>query len=180
MKRLFDIINVVDVEATCWTTNNPNNVMEIIEIGITPYTVATGKIGQKESILVRNDYSEISQFCTELTGHTQADIDAKGIPFKDACDILVNKYGSVSRAWASFGDYDRDQFQKDCRKKGVKYPFGPSHMNVKVLFALKHKETRAYGLPKTLERIGEKIDGRHHNGADDSYNIAKVLKHLLL
>jgi len=48
----YDIINVVDVEATCWDQNDKkfSYVPEIIEIGISELEVETGNILYSDSI----------------------------------------------------------------------------------------------------------------------------------
>jgi inhibitor of KinA sporulation pathway (predicted exonuclease) len=73
-------------------------------------------------------------------------LDREAISFKDACNILKREYLSQSRAWASFGAYDFRQFQKQCISMEVGYPFGPSHINVKTLFALKRKLVHEQGM----------------------------------
>ena len=46
----------------------------------------------------------------------------------DAAKILKNDYLSKDRLWASWGDYDRRQFERVCKDQDVGYPFGPSHL----------------------------------------------------
>jgi inhibitor of KinA sporulation pathway (predicted exonuclease) len=35
------------------------------------------------------------------------------------------------------------------------------------------------GMDRMLQHIGEKLEGRHHNGADDAANIAKIVRKVL-
>ena len=77
-----------------------------------------------------------------------------GIAFKDACKILENEYLGAERLWASFGDYDRRQFEKQCRDQGVRYPFGPSHLNAKTLFAVSRRLPSEIGLPQAMALLG--------------------------
>ena len=53
--------------------------------------------------------------------------------FATACATLRKELGSEQRVWASYGDYDRRQFQRQCADAGVRYPFGIRHLNVKTL-----------------------------------------------
>jgi inhibitor of KinA sporulation pathway (predicted exonuclease) len=176
MAKRLDHILVVDIESTCWEGGFPprGEFNDIIEIGLTPLEVSTGRRLEKRSILVRPERSGVSPFCTALTTLTQDMVDW-GIAFKDACRILEDEYLSRERLWASFGDYDRRQFDKQCRDQGVRYPFGPSHLNAKTLFAIGRGLPSEVGLPQALALLGLKPEGTHHRGHDDSWNIAAVL-----
>ena len=136
MAEKLDKILVVDVEATCWDGEPPSGQEnEIIEIGLCTLEVAVGERSDKQSILVRPERSQVSAYCMQLTTLTQAEVD-RGLTFKAACTILQEQYHSKKRVWASYGDYDRRQFEKQCASFKVNYPFGPTHINVKNLFAL--------------------------------------------
>jgi len=63
----------------------------------------------------------------------------RGLSLPAACHLLRDKYRSQERLWASYGDYDREQFQRSCAAHGVEYPFGSGHINVKSLFAVIHR-----------------------------------------
>jgi inhibitor of KinA sporulation pathway (predicted exonuclease) len=108
---------------------------EIIEVGLAPLDLRTLEVGDKRSIFVKPDESTSSEFCTELTTLTQADVD-EGVSFSDACAVLMTSHRSGARVWASYGDYDRRMFQEQCERTGVMYPFGAQHIDVKTLFAL--------------------------------------------
>lgn len=56
---------------------------------------------------------DVSEFCTELTGLTQTEVDT-GLPFADACARLTAEHAAAKRGWASWGDYDRKQFLRQC------------------------------------------------------------------
>jgi len=175
----LDEVLVVDVESTCWEGTPPaGEVSEIIEIGICPVEVATGKRGERRSVLVRPSRSRVSPFCTRLTTLT-ADQVAEGMSFAEACALLRKEYRADRRVWASYGDYDRKMFERQCADFGVRYPFGPRHVNVKTLFALTHALPREVGMAEAVRLTGRKIDGTHHRGHDDAYNIAGLLVTLL-
>jgi inhibitor of KinA sporulation pathway (predicted exonuclease) len=124
MARKLDQIVVVDVESTCWEGQPPpGEESEIIEIGVCLVEVATGARSEKRSLLVRPERSRVSPYCTQLTTLTQEQVDA-GMPFAEACALLASTYQSRERAWASYGDYDRRQFERQCAARSVRYPFG--------------------------------------------------------
>ncbi|HEY9876443.1 MAG TPA: 3'-5' exonuclease, partial [Candidatus Obscuribacterales bacterium] len=133
----------------------------------------------KRSILVKPERSKVSDFCTQLTTLTQEQVD-KGVDFANACSILRNKYASKDKVWASYGDYDRRQFEKQCQARKVSYPFGTSHINVKTLFAVIHAFPEEIGMAEALELLGIPLEGIHHRGIDDAWNIAAILSELLL
>ncbi|MGZ3147323.1 exonuclease domain-containing protein [Lentzea chajnantorensis] len=175
----LDHVLVVDVESTCWEgTPPPGEVSEIIEIGISPLEVSSGKRGERRSVLVRPVLSSVSPFCTRLTTLTAGQV-AGGVPFAEACALLRKEYRSADRVWASYGNYDRIMFERQCAALGVKYPFGPRHLNVKTLFALAHALPREVGMAEALRIAGQRLDGTHHRGHDDAHNIAGLLAGLL-
>ena len=179
MARKLDQILVIDVEATCWAGNPPpGQEAEIIEIGICVLDVASGKRLSKESILVKPQRSTVSPFCTQLTTLTQAQVDM-GVSFQTACAVLKEKYLAKKRLWASYGDYDRRQFERQCQDRDIPYPFGSTHLNVKNLFAVRHRLSNEVGLDKALALLNRPLDGSHHRGDDDAWNIAGVLSTLL-
>ena len=179
MARKLDQVIVVDVEATCWASAPPpGQESEIIEIGICPVDVASGRRLERRSILVKPERSTVSPFCTRLTTLTQGQVDG-GIPFAQACAILKDTYLTRDRVWASYGDYDRRQFERQCQARAVAYPFGPGHLNVKSLFALTHALPREVGMSEALALLGLPLEGVHHRGGDDAWNIAGILSELL-
>ncbi|MFI8521690.1 exonuclease domain-containing protein [Streptomyces sp. NPDC085481] len=177
------LLNVIDVEATCWDGRPPPGaVSEIIEIGLTVVDLTARRRVSRHGIVVRPARSEVSAFCTELTGLTPDDV-AGGVTFADACRILADEHDARQRPWASWGDYDRNQFDRQCRATGVAYPFGRpaerGHTNAKAAF------TEAYGLRKrpgmagALRIAGLPLEGRHHRGEDDAWNIAALVLDLV-
>jgi inhibitor of KinA sporulation pathway (predicted exonuclease) len=180
MAAKLDRILVIDLEATCWEGDPPiGQESEIIEIGLCVLDVATGQRLDNPSILIRPERSTISEYCTSLTTLTQQDVDA-GTLLAEACQLLEKEYQSKKRLWASYGDYDRKQFQRECRMKGIDYPFGDGHINVKSLFAVVYGFRRERTLDKAMRFLGFPFEGTHHRGGDDAWNIARILGHLLL
>lgn len=180
MARKLDKILVVDIEATCWENKVPEgSESDIIEIGLCLLDVSSGEITENHGILIKPERSTISPFCTELTTITPEMIENDGISFQEALKILRKDFLSQSRAWASFGAYDLKQFQRQCSAMGRGYPFGPSHINVKTLFALKHKLSHEQGMAGALKILNLPLEGTHHRGVDDAKNIAKILWSIL-
>ncbi|WP_326807097.1 MULTISPECIES: 3'-5' exonuclease [unclassified Streptomyces] len=172
-------LNVIDVEATCWEFDAPEGqVSEIIEIGLCVVDVETRERTARDRILVRPGTSRVSDFCHRLTGLSQEEVDG-GVDFRTACATLAERHRGASRRWASWGDYDRKQFQRQCSGADVPYPFAPRHINAKAVFSEAHGLKSRPGMARALRRVGLPLEGRHHNGADDAWNIGALVLHLI-
>lgn len=183
---------VVDVEATCWETreeqgSKPN---EIIEIGACELNVKTGEITNRTSILVKPEFTTVSPFCTKLTGWTQKEVEEEGITIILALDEFERIYKTDEvTVWGSYGEYDKQMLSSKTKKGLALYPdmknmtnpfdYMRSHINIKTLFGLRYKLAKEMGLERALRHVNESLEGKHHNGADDAYNIAKILKKVL-
>ncbi|MFF7331650.1 exonuclease domain-containing protein [Streptomyces sp. NPDC090306] len=169
------LLNVVDVEATCWAGPQPaGEVSEIIEIGLTVVDLTAGERVARHRILVRPARSRVSEFCTELTGLTQHEVD-RGVTFAQACRLLAAEHRAGARPWASWGDYDRHQFTRQCRAAPAPYPFGRHHTNAKAVFTQAYGLRKRPGMAQALEMAGLRLEGRHHRGEDDAWNIAALV-----
>jgi inhibitor of KinA sporulation pathway (predicted exonuclease) len=172
------LVNVVDVEATCWAGSQPPGaVSEIIEIGLTVIDLAAGERLARHRILVKPARSTVSEFCTQLTGLTQDEVD-QGVSFAEACRLLATDHSAGTRPWASWGDYDRKQFTRQCQATGTPYPFGRHHTNAKLAFTDAYGLRKRPGMAQALTLAGRPLEGRHHRGEDDAWNIAALVLHL--
>lgn len=179
MENRLDKILVIDVEATCWAGEPPpGQEAEIIEIGLCLLDIDTARRVSKASIMVRPEHSTVGEHCRALTTLTQDDVEA-GVSLREACRILRQEYHAGERLWASYGDYDRKKFRRECAAKGVAYPFGDAHLNVKNLFAVVHRLPREVPLDQALNLVGFPLEGTYHRGDADAWNIARLLAHIL-
>lgn len=179
MAKLLDKLIIVDLEATCWEDGNFNRPdhqqSEIIEVGVAVFDYNKGEITANESIIVRPQFSRISDFCTKLTTLTQNDVD-KGVSLDEACAKLTEYGANGKRTWASWGDYDRTQLERECKSKQIRYPFGKTHLNIKNLFAIWMEMDRECSVSDALRKLNMKFDGTEHRGIDDARNIARIYK----
>jgi len=179
MARQLDSILVVDVGSTCWEETPPDGQeMEIIEIGLCTIDIATLQRIEKRAIFVKRERSEVSTFCTDLTTITPDLVKDAGT-FQDALRILRREYASKNRLWASWGDYDRRQFEHQCQARNVGYPFGPSHMNVKSMCAIAVGHDHEQGMDSACRGLGVEVEGTHNRGIDDAWNIAGIICRLM-
>lgn len=184
-RKLPTLLNVIDLESTTWRSNGerpPNEYSDIIEIGIATLDISheTPVVGEKRSILVQPARSKVSEFCTELTTITQAMLDDNGIPLVDALKIIKSEYKGTDRVWCSWGDYDRKMFISQCEDYGITYKthFGPRHINLKCLYSVMNHLSYELGMASALEREGIPLEGTHHRGHDDAFNIAKIAQRM--
>jgi inhibitor of KinA sporulation pathway (predicted exonuclease) len=176
----LDKLIVIDIEATCWDGDPPKDQeTEIIEIGVCVLDIPTGQRVARQSILVKPERSEVSPFCTELTTLTQTQVNS-GVSFESACRILRRKYHAGDRTWASYGDYDRRQFEKQCRERNITYPFSPTHINVKNLVALFQGWRREIGMLQAMSLMELAVEGTPHRGVDDAWNTGLLLAKLIV
>lgn len=147
--------------------------MEIIEIGICVLDLETLAIEKPKSIIVKPN-GFISDFCTQLTSITQDMVDRDGIALQNALNLIQKEYNVSSKVWGSWGDFDRNQFFKECGFKRIRYPFGPQHINLKTIFSITYGFRQELGMPEALNHLGISLDGTHHRGLDDALNIAKL------
>ena len=179
MAKKLDYIIVIDLEATCWGGDPPpGEQSEIIEIGLCILDTKSGERIKRDSILVRPERSKVSPFCTKLTTLTQAQVD-QGSSFSDAIQYLSKTYRPHDYTWASYGDYDRVKLESQCREWGISYPFGRTHINVKNMLALSLNLPAEIGLDRALDQLGLPMEGTHHRGDADAWNIGAILGLLL-
>lgn len=179
MPTRLDLILVVDVESTCWEKNPPaGEASDIIEIGVTTLDFATLQRVEKRTLMVKPARSKVSEFCTKLTTITPEMVANAG-SLADACATLRTELKSRDRLWASWGNYDRKQFQENCDALGAPYPFGSDHLNAKSLYSLLRGKQRSPGMAEALDVLGIPLEGTHHRGGDDAWNIAAALAALL-
>lgn len=174
-----DKLVIIDLEATCWEGYNApiGQENEIIEVGVCLLDLHSLEISHKRSLLVRPTRSVVSPFCTALTTITQELVDREGTDFQTACEVLEKDYQSQQRAWASWGQFDNTLFSKQCKSRHVRYPFAKPYANIKRVF--QDSQGTRLGLSPALESIGLSLEGTHHRGHDDAYNIARVLAYLI-
>ena len=102
-----------------------------------------------------------------------------GIPLAEACRVLADEYKSRERLFASFGDYDRSSSSaiaprsashtRSARRTSTSRTWRPSLMAGR----------GEVGMSEALKRVGLPLEGTHHRGGDDAWNIAEILSRVL-
>lgn len=182
LERVSRVI-VVDLEATCWEgaehaalAANQSNETEIIEIGAVRLTERTASF---RAVIRPRRHPNLSAFCTELTGLTQAEVDAAG-SFADGYAAFLDwAGGDDGMLLASWGAWDDRQLRRDCVRHGLPEPRW-TPLNIKRQFAKRAKAMGAprggwMGLSHALRWAGMQFDGSPHRAVDDARNAARVL-----
>ncbi|MCS6514638.1 3'-5' exonuclease [Burkholderia thailandensis] len=172
-------ILVVDLEATC-NENVPSFDMVTIEIGAA-WIAADGAVLNRFQSFVRPIVNPtLTLFCSELTGITQADVDAAP-PFPVAANELrafVAKHQQAGSVFLSWGAWDRRQLERDSTRHGITMPIALPHENAKRRFA-KQRRIKEVGMAKACELVGLTLVGTHHRALDDALNVAQLLPWVL-
>jgi ERI1 exoribonuclease 3 len=128
-------------------------------------------------------YPILFDFCKELTGITQEQVDNGNIlkdVIKDLDVFITNIIGDKSFIFVTCGDWDlRQCLRTEAAIKDLDYPdYLNKWINIKKVFA----ELKGYdkvGMLGMLNELGLELEGRHHSGIDDARNIAKIVLKLL-
>jgi inhibitor of KinA sporulation pathway (predicted exonuclease) len=175
--KFSPIVNVIDVECTCWEPPSAKPtyaISEIIEIGVAVVDINEFKILENHALMVRPQKSEVSEFCERLTSLNRYDL-MSGQLFQSAVQELENTFKTKDRLFVSWGDYDRKMFESNCETYNCPYPFGPRHLNLRNVFTMLHSLKSEPSINEALALIGSHFNGREHRGVDDSRNIAEIL-----
>jgi inhibitor of KinA sporulation pathway (predicted exonuclease) len=180
---------VVDLEATCWTTDEDPQLAaqqrtesEMIEIGAVRIDPTSRRTVSEFQTFVRPvRHPQLSAFCKELTHIRQADVD-DAPPFAVAYDRFLEWMdGDEGALLASWGRYDHNQLRRQALSVGHPEPRW-TPLNVKAAFSdwyRAHTGRRArHGLGRAIRELGWAFEGTAHRGIDDARNAARILVHL--
>lgn len=169
---------IFDVEATCWESPiiTKYKQQEIIEIGAVKVNEA-GEIIDSFSSFIRPVFEPIlTDFCTNLTSITQADVEAA-----PTFDIV----GPAFRAWVegdktqpycygSWGFFDQRILSKNCIYHNLEDAWTKPHISLKHQYPRLRRLSRTFGLQKALNYEEIPFEGTHHRAIDDAKNTAKI------
>lgn len=184
----MDYICVLDFEATCddkteWTK-------EIIEFPSILYerdrkTNLWKELSRIQIYVKPKTKPVVSEFCEKLTGITQKIVD-KGVSLEEAYNahyewIKKNVPDMHNFIFFTAGDWDlKTMLPNDLKNVGLYDEVAniyKRYVNVKDVYnnVLGLPKTKKTGMDKMLEKLDLELEGRHHSGIDDCYNIGKIL-----
>lgn len=168
---------LIDLEATCWPEKNDSKPNEIIEIGGVLINDDFKIVAEFDQFVKPVLHPILSPFCKNLTSISQSDVDnAPYLP--EALKIIEKNIGFVTdikmqnMIFGSWGFYDRGQFERDCLRHGIPFPFS-YHFSIKHEFA-NRKKIKPCGVIKALQLMNSDFIGTHHRAIDDIRNIANI------
>lgn len=167
-----DRILFVDVEMTCWDGPPPEGqIHEIIEIGVAELDLESLLVTRSQSYLVRPEFSEISEYCTDLTGITLKDMRSRGRRLSEVAPRIVKDFGSRSKQWLAWGP-DRRAIDRDHELKGVVPSFSAAFVDMGLEFKHSLGQSKGIGLTKAMRLYGLERTGRIHSGEQDAVDTA--------
>ncbi len=181
----MDVLLIVDVESTCWkdryaSTRTP----EIIELGGTTLMNIDGRLeilGSFGELIKPQLHPKISKFCTKLTSITQKDInDAPDFQtalksFREKAKETVNGLSCRRMIFGSWSPFDRQAIRKDCKRNGLRYPFG-RYWDIEKSFSDYMEEQRLYSVTNALIALGKEYEGQVHRAVSDAENTATIVQ----
>ncbi|NXV77373.1 ERI2 exoribonuclease, partial [Atlantisia rogersi] len=191
----FSYLIVIDFESTCWR-DAARRSPEIIEFPAVLLNASTGDIeAEFHSYVQPQEHPLLSEFCTELTGITQHQVD-EGIPLNICLSqflkwirkiqeekkiIFSSDTPSLSTSEAklctfvTWTDWDLGVcLQYECKRKQLRKPdILNSWIDLKVTYRAFYNR-KPQGLSGALQDLGIAFAGREHSGLDDSRNTARL------
>jgi inhibitor of KinA sporulation pathway (predicted exonuclease) len=177
----YDFMMIVDIEHTCTLDGSiPPDEREIIELGAVVIDIKSIKIIDEFSALIKPQrHPKISNFCSQLTGITQPELDNSN-NFETVFLNFLNWYPLTSKVlFATWGSYDLVQINIDCEFHNLQH-FSPSAvLNLKKAFKAVNKLKKPVGLSRALELCQCEDKGSRHRALDDARNTVQLLPFIL-
>jgi len=162
----------IDLELTCWQDQTPiGNTNEIIQIGIVEADLVNLSIIHEDRYYVIPK-SEISEYCTNLTGITQSDISDFGMTFESVMKAIKRKYAPMNKVTLAWGD-DSTMLSKECFEKAIPNPFR-EFLDFGTIFKLSMGTNCNYSLPQALSTLNLTFQGLRHDGLIDAKNLCAL------
>lgn len=163
MKKIL----AIDLEMTCW--NEPtDNKSEIIQIGVVEIDIIKREISRKKMMYVKPEESEISDFCTELTGITKKQVYKQGLSYEKAIEVLNTKFGFKNKVIYAWGRDDK------IFRDGIE-----QYVNFGALYSLLKGTDKKYNLEEALKEENISFNGNAHDALVDAENMASLILHVV-
>ncbi|XP_008292116.1 ERI1 exoribonuclease 2 isoform X2 [Stegastes partitus] len=200
--QTFSYLIVIDFESTCWREKN-NYSQEIIEFPAVLLNTSTGAVESEFHTYVQpQEHPILSEFCTELTGITQTQVEA-GIPLQICLSrfsrwlqnlqlnmkvVFPNKQQRCSAplpsqklcTFLTWSDWDLGVcLQYECKRKQLHKPdVLNSWIDLRSTYRLFY-DRKPKGLNGALQDLGIQFAGREHSGLDDARNTAQLAARMM-
>ncbi|KAJ9580253.1 hypothetical protein L9F63_004066, partial [Diploptera punctata] len=187
----FQYLIVIDFESTCWK-DKLGNQPEIIEFPAVLINLSTGMIEEEfQQYVMPSENPVLSEFCTNLTGIKQDDVDA-GVPLGTCLLIFSRWIKQISEkrklifhesrtvndkqnicTFVTWSDWDLSVcLHNECVRKHLHKPDILSQwIDIRATYKEFYKR-RPQGLRGALSELGLPFEGREHSGLCDARNTA--------
>ncbi|XP_062999546.1 ERI1 exoribonuclease 2 [Elgaria multicarinata webbii] len=196
LRQLFAYLIIIDFESTCWKDGRKCYSQEIIEFPAVLLNTSNGEIESEFHMYVQpQEHPILSEFCTELTGITQNQVD-EGVPLhiclsqfskwiqkiqKEKNVIFTSSHSSCAApegqlcAFVTWSDWDLGVcLLYECKRKQLRKPdILNSWIDLRATYKLFYSR-KPQGLNGALQDVGIIFEGREHSGLDDSRNTARL------
>ncbi|KAJ3290381.1 hypothetical protein HK104_006820, partial [Borealophlyctis nickersoniae] len=188
----YDYIIAIDLEATCDENHAdptalkvPRDKGEVIELSYAVVSVPERSIVHQRQNFVRPVETQLTPFCTQLTGITEEtlqDADTLRAAVEDLISFIQTHPQSTFCLMAH-GEWDlRYQLPRECREKGIALPAQFSVFfdairetnRVLSLSAGSPRQANSTSLLGLCKALGVPHEGRVHSGLDDALTVAKI------
>lgn len=170
----LDRVLAVDFELTCWNGIPPEGQSpEIIDIGVVEICVETLEVIRSQRFLVKPFWSEVSAYCTDLTGITPTMLRKQGRPLPEIASTLTKKWGSGSKLWLAWGR-DNLAIESDAKRHGVENPFSAAFQNTGLDYSIETDSGENVGLHTAMTHLGIEPGESRHSALNDAEDLAAV------
>lgn len=170
----LDRVLAVDFELTCWDGVPPEGQSaEIIDIGVVEICVETLAVIRSQRFLVKPLWSEVSDYCTDLTGITPTMLRKQGRPLPEIASTLAKKWGSGSKLWLAWGR-DNLAIERDAKRHGIENPFSAAYLNAGLEYSIEWAAGENIGLHSAMTHLGIEPGESRHSALNDAEDLAAV------
>jgi inhibitor of KinA sporulation pathway (predicted exonuclease) len=173
----YDKILIVDVEMTCWETpeETKKNKTEIIEIGIVEVETKGFTITRERTFLIKPKFSEVSDFCTNLTSITNKMLSKQGYEYTDVVRILKEKFGTKNKMYVGWGN-DNVAFINQSELFSIENPFSNNYLNLSQVYSIFNNKKDKLSLSNIIKEEGLIFEGEAHRALVDAKNTYYLFK----
>jgi len=190
VRQDYRFVAILDFEKTCErdAVLSPQEIIEVPTLLLDLSSEAPRLVSEFHEHVRPTRHPQLSAFCTELTGITQAQIDAAA-PLSTVMDRHVawlERHGALADGrnvlFVTCGDYDLKRSLAE--DPNVDHDALPAcygrWCNLKRAFAAHRGQKRQpAGMAEMLDALGLPLEGQHLSGIDDCRNLARVVRSLL-
>ena len=155
VSRRLDALIILSISATSWARGaRPAGARaEIVEISACAVRMDSLQVGPTQTWLIRPLTAPVSDVGAARLERSASELQ-QGTTLPAACEGLERTLLSEHLPWASYGDYDRRMLTRACQRADRRFPMGPTHLNLKHLFALLTGAPTERPLDQALTRLG--------------------------